>query len=133
MANAALEIAGNPPAAQVDANAVQASVRAAEAKLLQDMARWRGAYAAPFRLEVSPSQANRKGDTGTDPDGEARSDVFNWFNRNLGTSYTSHRRAAGVAGRGHRQRWAKGEKPKPHPPGPSIPSSPRKAPRPARC
>lgn len=112
IANAKLEMAGNPPAAQVDAHAIQASVRAAEAKLRQDVARWRSAYAAPFRLEVSPSTANHRGDSGTDPDGEARASVFDWFNRNLGTLYTSHRRAAGAAGRGQRQRWAKGEKPR---------------------
>lgn len=110
--NARLEMAGNPPAAQVDAHAIQASVRAAEAKLGQDIARWRTAYAARFRLEVSPSTVNRHGDTGTDPDGEARADVFTWFNRNLGTMYTSHRRTVGAAGRGQRQRWARGEKPR---------------------
>jgi len=112
VANAKLEMAGNPPAAQVDANAIQASVRAAEAKLRQDIARWRTAYAAPFRLEVAPSTANQRGDSGTDPDGEARASVFDWFNRNLRTMYTSHRRAVGAAGRGRRQRWAKGEKPR---------------------
>lgn len=112
IANAKLELAGNPPAAQVDANAIQASVRAAEAKLRQDVARWRTTYAAPFRMEVSPSTVNQRGDSGTDPDGEARADVFDWFNRNLGTMYTSHRRAVGAAGRGRRQRWAKGQKPR---------------------
>jgi hypothetical protein len=112
IANAKLEMAGNPPAAQVDAHAIQASVRAAEAKLRQDVARWRTSYAAPFRMEVSPSRANQRGDSGTDPDGEARAAVFDWFNRNLGTRYTSHRRVVGGTGRGQRQRWAKGEKPR---------------------
>lgn len=112
IANAKLELAGNPPAAQVDATAIQASVRAAEAKLRQDVARWKTSYAAQFRLEVSPSTANRRGDSGTDPDGDARAGVFDWFNRNLGTMYTSHRRVVGAAGRGRRQRWAKGQKPR---------------------
>ena len=112
IANAKLELAGNPPAAQVDAHAIQASVRAAEAKLRQDVARWRTTYAGPFRLEVPPSTVNRRGDSGTDPDGEARAGVFDWFNRNLGTRYTSHRRAGGATGRGRRQRWATGANPR---------------------
>jgi hypothetical protein len=113
IANAKLELAGNPPAAQVDANALQASIRAAEAKLQQDINRWRTTYGAPFRLEVSPSKVTQRGDTGTDPDGDARAEVFDWFNRNLGTMYTSHKRpTAGFGGRGQRQRWAKGEKPR---------------------
>lgn len=113
MANAKLEQAGQAPAAQVDAQALQASVQAAAAKLQQDVARWRGSYAAPFRMEVKPSAVNQRGDSGTDPDGEARAEVFQWFNRNMGTHYTSHKNSnLGARGRGQRQRWAKGQKPK---------------------